>query len=105
MLTVDVPEFRAMPVLVVKVKKAPTVKVLDPMFKVRVLELLDAKLPDTVKLKLLVVNVPLVRVQLLALNASAKVTVIPTPLIVVELKVLLLDVIVPLARKSACIFV
>ena len=89
-----------MPVLVAKIKPAPTVKVLDPIFKARVLLLLELKEPDVVTLKLLVVRVPCVRPSELPLKASASVTVIPEPLIVVLASVLPAHVSVPLARKS-----
>ena len=58
-----------------------------PMFKVRVLLLLELKLP-AVTLKFAAVNVPWVRksgLPLLIVNASASVTVIPEPLTVVLL--------------------
>lgn len=101
MVIVEVPELRVMPVLVATVKSTPsTVKVLDPMFKARVLLLVDKKLRVSVTLKLLVVNVPCVRLKLLPEYASARSTVIPDPLVITAPRVLPAQVIVPLAKKS-----
>ena len=72
-----------------------------PIFKVRVLLLLELKLP-AVTLKFAAVNVPSVRVNVLPapnVSALASVTVIPEPLTVVEASVLPALVIVPDARN------
>ena len=72
-----------------------------PMSKVRVLLLLELKRP-AVTLKFAAVNVPSVRVSVLAestVNASASVTVMPTPSTSVSPMVFPLLVIVPESRK------
>ena len=78
-----------------------------PMSKVRVLLLLEEKEP-AVTLKFAAVNVPWVRVSVFVepnVIASASVTVIPEPLIVVLPRVLPALVTVPLARKLDSILV
>jgi hypothetical protein len=103
--TVEVLGLRVRPVVVAvfhAVAPLPDiVQVPLPIFKVRVLLLLEVKKP-AVTLKFAAVNVPSVRVSVLAdpnVIASASVTVIPEPLIVASPSVLPLLVTVPESRN------
>lgn len=101
MFIVEVLGTSVKPVVVVVVHdplpgKLVIVQVPEPIFKVLVFALFDTK-PPQVTLKFAAVKVPCVSVKLnpVQLKASASVTVIPEPFIVVLLRALPLLVIVP----------